>query len=188
MALNATDPSDPAVVEYRLWNNRHVVAGETVDKIIGDVAVVAAGAPGGRLAVLVINCHGYYNNLSRSGQGGFGLAIGEGIYRWHTGKFTALNGLVTNIIITACGTARITTPGAAPTANGDGNLFCSEISRNSGAYVIAGTTRQYHENVPNDYIDDFEGLVLRYNPADGKPDWSHDYGQSLREGLWYGWN
>lgn len=132
--------------------------------------------------MLIINCHGFYDN----GIGGFGLKLGTGIRRADTEKFSILKGKVANIWITACGTARITNPGTA--GDGDGNLFCSEIARASGAYVVAATTHQMPDILlPSGYIDDFEGLVLRYNPP-GAVDWSEDYSRSIIDGLINGWD
>jgi hypothetical protein len=183
MALNAVDAPGK---HYRMWNTWEIAATENIDHILDWTATVASGAPGGYLRVLVINCHGYYNGSSRSSTGGFGLALGTGIRRVDTPKFSKLRGKVANIWITACGTARITVPGSS--GDGDGNLFCSEIARNSGAYVVAATTMQYHDIfLGQNRVDDFEGLVLRYNPS-GAVDWSQDYGQELIPGLINGWN
>jgi hypothetical protein len=172
--------------KYVLENNWTVPAGDPIDHVLGWPASYAKTRGG--LVALVINCHGKYNAAGCGGTstGGYGLSIGEGIYRWHTSKFSVLSGLVTNIIITACGTARISEPGTS--GNGDGNLFCSEIAKASGAYVIAGTTHQVGDLwLPNDTIDDFEGLVLRYSPSGGV-DWSYDYGRGLIDGLINGWD
>jgi hypothetical protein len=169
-----------------MWNTWEVPANDNPDHILGWTANVADGAPGGRLRAVVINCHGFYNNTTRHGTGGFGLKLGTGILRADTPKFSKLNGKVDMIWITACGTARISIPGAA--GDGDGNLFCSEIARRSGAYVYAATTLQYHDIfLGTNRIDDYEGLVLRYNPQ-GVVDWSHDYGQAWDRGLMNGWN
>ncbi len=183
MALNAVDAPGQ---HYKMYNSWEISATENIDHILDWTATVASGAPGGHLKVLIINCHGYYNGSKRTSQGGFGLALGTGIQRAHTSKFSKLRGKVANIWITACGTARITVPGTS--GDGDGNLFCQEVARNSGAYVTAATTMQYHDNsLPQNHIDDFEGLVLRYNPA-GAVDWSRDYGQDFILGLINGWN
>jgi hypothetical protein len=47
---------------------------------------------------------------------------------------------------------------------------------------------QYHDLfLGSNRVDDFEGLVLRYNPSGGV-DWSQDYGQEIVGGLINGWN
>jgi hypothetical protein len=167
--------------KYRLWHNWDVPKDDPVDHMLGKVATVARTAPGGQLQVVVINCHGRYND---GPTGGYGLTIGENILRCHTSKFSVLQGLVGTIIITACGTARISPLNAQ--GDGDGNLFCCEIAKNSGAYVIAATTTQLGDDwLPDDTIDDFEGLTLRYDPQ-GAVDWSHDYGRSLLDGIFNG--
>jgi hypothetical protein len=183
MALNAVDAPG---AHYKMYNSWEIPATENLDHILDWTATVASGAPGGYLKALIINCHGYYNGSSRSSQGGFGLALGTGIRRADTPKFSKLKGKVSTIWITACGTARITVPGTS--SDGDGNLFCQEIARHSGAYVIAATTMQFHDLfISQNRIDDFEGLVLRYNPS-GIVDWSGNYGQGILDGLRWGWN
>jgi len=184
MALNSDDVPG---THYRMWNTWEVAANRTAADILGWTATVAAGAPGGYLRSVIINCHGYYNGTdSRSDTGGYGLKIGTGIRRGDTSKFSVLKGKVACIWVTACGTARISAVDAS--GNGDGNLFCSEIAKNSGAYVIAATTQQVGDlYLRVNRIDDFEGLVLRYNPQGGV-DWSHNYGRGLIDGIFNGWN
>jgi hypothetical protein len=183
MALNAPDAPGR---HYRMWNTWEVPANDTPEHILSWTATVADGAPGGRLHSVIINCHGFYNNLTRQGTGGYGLSLGTGILRADTPKFAKLKGKVTAIWITACGAARISPLNTA--GDGDGNLFCSEIARQAGAYVYAATTLQYHDIfLRANRIDDYEGLTLRYNPQ-GQVDWSHNYGQAWDRGLINGWN
>jgi hypothetical protein len=183
MALNSDDVPG---VHYRMWNTWEVAANKTADDILTWVSTVARTAPGGYLRTLIINCHGYYGVAGRSGTGGYGLKIGTGIFRSDTSKFSVLRGKVANIWFTACGTARISAVNAA--GNGDGNLFCSEIARNAGAYVVASTTHQIGDlYLRANRIDDFEGLTLRYNPQ-GQVDWSRDYGRGIIDGVFNGWN
>ena len=183
MALNSDDVPG---THYRMWNTWEVASDKTADDILGWTATVADGATDGYLRSVILNCHGFYNNTTRSGTGGFGLKMGTGIRRSDTSKFSRLRGKVATIWITACGAARITTPGAS--GDGDGNLFCQEIARNSGAYVIAATTHQVGDLFLRvNRIDDFEGLVLRYNPQ-GIVDWSHEYGRGVLDGVFNGWN
>lgn len=180
MALNSHNVPG---AKYRMWNTYNVPSSHDPDHILGWCAKVADEV--GKLKVLIINCHGKYSDTSRSGTGGFGLTIGTGIRRADTGKFSVLRGKVSSIWITACGTARITFAGS--TTDGDGNIFCSEIARESGAYVVAATTSQQGAlYVPENHIDDFEGLVLRYNPSGGV-DWSADYGRNIIDGIINGW-
>lgn len=183
MCLNAPDAPG---AHYRMWNTWEVPATDNAEHILGWAAAVAGGAPGGSLKALVINCHGFYNSTTRSGTGGFGLKLGTGIQRADTPKFAKLRNKVNAIWITACGAARITTPGTS--GDGDGNLFCSEIARQANAYVYASTNLQYHDLwIGNNEIDDYEGLTLRYTPS-GSVDWSHHYSQSFLLGLRNGWN
>lgn len=178
MALNAHD----APPKYRMWNSRDVSPEEPLEKILNDVVAVAKSAEGGKLKALVIKAHGIYS--SRYGKGGFGIAMGKGgIHRKDTGKFLILRGSVERIVIHSCGAAHITIPGTK--GDGDGNLFCSEIAKNAQAHVIAGTTLQYNDAfwLPPNFIDGFEGLVLRYDPT-GKVAWSHDFGRNIFTKFW----
>jgi len=182
LALNSHDVPG---AEYEMSINWKVPATVTADDVMSWIKGAAATAPGGRLRVVLINCHGYYNSTDRAGTGGFGLALGTGIRRADTPKFAAIKGVVDNIWITACGTARITKPGPG---EGDGNLFCCEIAKQSGAHVVAATTHQDGDSrLPKGHIDDFEGLVLQYGPL-GNVVWSHDYGRSWLDALVHGSN
>jgi hypothetical protein len=92
--------------------------------------------------------------------------MGTGIGRADTGKFAVLKGKVEEIWITACGAARISIPGT--TGDGDGNMFCCEIAKHSGAYVMASPQIQMRALfVPENCIDSYEGKVLRYDPSGG---------------------
>jgi hypothetical protein len=184
MVLNAVD----AVSKYSMTNSMDVPANDTPEHFLGWAAVVAGGMPGNMLKSLVINCHGYYNGSTRDSTGGYGLKMGTGIFRADTSKFGVLKGKVAGIYITSCGAARISQVDA--TGNGDGNLFCCEIAKASGAYVYAGTTQQISNGLPiypRHYIADYDGLVLRYTPSGGV-DWTQDYGRGLIDGLRWGWN
>src|SRR6476619_980566 len=103
MVLNSTDAPGAKI---RMWNTYDVPDDHGVDHILGWTAVVARDAPGGKLATLVIMCHGYENE---QGKGGFGLKIGTGIYRKDTPQFSKVKGLVNNIWIFGCQAAAITT-------------------------------------------------------------------------------
>lgn len=159
MSLNA-----PGMLgaRYRMSNNYDVPASHTIADILGWVAVVARATPEKTLKALIINCHGVYD-IGPNGHwvGGFGLDLGTGVKRADTPKFAVIAGLVGTIYFTACGTARI-----SGRPSGDGNLFCSEIAKASKAYVVAATTRQTPAMwLPENAIDSFEGLVLKYNPS-----------------------
>ena len=163
-----------------MWNNWYVSASDTTQHIIDWVGKVADGAAGGYLRCVVFMCHGYVDEKTHTG--GYGLSIGaDSILRKHTPLFTAWKGKVDNIILLACNTAQISEPGTA--GDGDGNLLCCEIAKNSGAYVLASTETQWLTNGEcwfgegKDQIGDFEGLLLRYEPAKGTVDWSYRYGK-----------
>jgi hypothetical protein len=181
MALNAEDVPG---AKYKMYNTWNVPSTDTPEHILGWTGSVARAAPGGYLPSLIINCHGYYGTGSDGHSvGGFGLKLGTGIFRVDAPKFAALAATVSCIWITACGTARIS---GAP--SGDGHAFCSQIAIAANAYVIAATTHQVGDLwLPFGYIDDFEGLVVRYNPK-GRIDWSQSYRRSLLDGLLNGWD
>lgn len=180
MALNADDVPG---ARYRMYNTWEVPASAKPEHIFGWCAQVANGTPKGKLEHLVINCHGFYGaGTGGKVMGGFGLKLGTGVNRSNTGVFAALAGKVGKIWITACGTARI-----SGNAAGDGHALCMAIAKQSGAYVVAATTHQVGDLwLPFGYIDEFEGLVVRYNPS-GNIEWSHDNGRSLIDGLVNGW-
>jgi hypothetical protein len=78
--------------------------------------------------------------------------------------------------------------GNPPTSSGDGHAFCSAIARAADAYVIAATTHQVGDLwLPQGYIDDFEGLVVRNNRK-GVIDASKNDGRNIVDGLMNGWD
>lgn len=161
MGLN--DERAPARVA--MWNTWDVNQTETREHIVAWVAEVARRAPGRKLKHLVFSCHG---NASY-------LQMGQGFDRTHARLFRAWAGLVEKIWFRACLIARIQSPGAPTT--GDGNLFCSEIARAARCYVVASTelqTEYADRRLPYGQLDTFEGLVLSYSPG-GDVSWSHRY-------------
>jgi ribosomal protein L35AE/L33A len=153
MALNSHNVPPP---DYRMWNTRKVDSNVRASDLISNIASVADSATGGYLRCLVINCHGNAGILS----------LGTGIGRGETPLFTALAGKVHTIMIVACDVAQI---GQANTWK-DGNLFCGEIAKNSGAYVFASTALQSPYlysliGLPVNQVDEYEGAVYRYDPS-----------------------
>lgn len=163
MALNSNNM--PCI--YQMWNTwgwfgtTQISGSELPSKIVKWVAVVARGAPGGKLKNLVINCHGAPGYLE----------LGTGFSRRNVGLFTEWKGLVEKIWISACSVAFIEKPGT----DEDGNLFCGALAKNVGCYVVVATEMQRSKNQAYPYgkIDGFEGLVLSYGP-DGVT-WSRRY-------------
>ena len=154
MCLNSHNVPPP---DYQMMNTWKVAASESPGKIVGWIAQVAAGAPGGKLATVIFNSHGIPS----------GILMGSGIRRPDTGLFSALRGLVDRIWIVACRVALIqNATGPGSTAPGDGNLFCCELAKASGAYVTASTTWQRvdRNDIPPGYIDGWEGAALTYGP------------------------
>lgn len=166
MGLN--DERAPATVQ--MWNTWNIKQTENREHIIGWVAEVAKGAPGGKLKNVVFSCHG------NSGY----LQMGQGFDRSHANLFTAWAGLVEKIWFRACLVALIRTPGSATT--GDGNLFCSDIAKAAKCYVFASTELQAANAgrvLPYGKLDTFEGLCLSYGPG-GDVTWSHRYASTYQ--------
>lgn len=77
-----------------------------------------------------------------------------------------LNGLVEVICLFACGPAH--TPRGYRNRNGDGELFCRQLSAYTGAVVVAPVENQrYSRSGPNNVIDlgPWEGPVRRFEPS-----------------------
>ncbi|MEO3432300.1 hypothetical protein [Inquilinus sp. CAU 1745] len=157
--------------EVQMWNTWNVTQTETVQHMLDWVAEVARGAPGGKLKNLVFRCHGAPAYLH----------CGAGIRRTDTPRFSAWRGLIEKIWFSACQVGYITPHngrGCAPgPAQGDGNMFCSEIAQAAQCHVVASTELQViglDRTLPYGKLDTFEGLVLSYNPA-GQVSWRHRY-------------
>ena len=176
MGLN--DPRSTNRVQ--MWNTWDASPVDSVDHLIGWVAVVAKGAPGGMLKSIVFRCHG----------GPAFLQCGAGIRMGDVDKFKAWNGLVDKIWFSACLVGYIQ-PGAGDgpgPASQDGNTFCSRIAKNTQAYVVASTELQViGVNRVRSYgtIDTYEGLVLSYGPS-GVVTWSQRYPSTYNRGA-SGW-
>jgi hypothetical protein len=147
MALNADGAPGP---QYLMWNSWLVDSSVTPDNMMGWVAQVANGAPGGRLKALCFNSHG--NNAF--------IKIGTGISWGDVASFGAISGLVDEIYINGCQVVSFTGPG-------DGNLFCGAIAKAAQAYVYASNVDQdpgLHFSYPYGQIDGFEGNVWKWHP------------------------
>ena len=114
-------------LKVQMWNTWNIQQAETRDHIIDWCATVARGTSSHRLRSIVFSCHGSPSYLQ----------MGEGFDRRHTGLFARWRGLVDMIWFRSCSVARIQTPDAAVT--GDGNMFCCEISKAANCYVYAST-------------------------------------------------
>lgn len=167
IALNSHDVPG---TKYEMTDTWDVPATETARSILRKTAVLSICAAADGLKCLIINSHGRYGKgINSDGStklistGGFGLSLGMGITLGNVNEFSQLRGMVKCIIIVACGAAYTTIAGT----NGDGALLCGEIAKASGAYVIAPKTVQIERiiKMPKNHIDNFEGVVCRYNPA-----------------------
>ncbi|MGH7783442.1 MAG: hypothetical protein ACREO5_06350 [Candidatus Binatia bacterium] len=144
--------------KVQMWNTCSVAETESREHIIEHVANIAGRAPGGKLKNLVFSCHG---------SAGY-VQMGQAFDRSHASMFRAWTGLVEKIWFHCCSVARITTPNSP--SFGDGNLFCSEVARAAGCYVVASTETQVGATgrvLPYGRLDTFEGLVLVYGPNGG---------------------
>jgi hypothetical protein len=173
MALNAQG----ATPYFQMENNYEVPENHAPENILDWVRQHALKQKDKKLKALVIHCHGYgISEGSTLGKHhlkfGFGLHIGTGITRADTSVFSKLkkdgNRLVDEVYLTACGTAAITYAGTW--GDGDGNLFCGEIAKYSGAFVYASPDQQSGYSlfgIPKwrQYgIVELEGVVYRYKP------------------------
>jgi hypothetical protein len=168
IALNSHDVPGTT---YEMWETWKVPANVSADWLPAMVSILSVGAEND-IKCLIINCHGLYDKgINAKGKqrlimtGGFGLSIGQGIYPTDAHHFSQIKGLVKCIIITACGAAHVTSTGG--TIDGNGAHLCAEMARASGAYVIAPTIMQApaRYKLPKNHIDNFEGLVVRFNPS-----------------------
>lgn len=168
IALNSHDVPG---TKYQMWKTWDVPENYYAENIVSNIQVLGGDAEE-PLKCLVINCHGDYDkgkniigNEKSYRTGGFGLSLGKGINLEDVKEFNYLRGLFKCIVIVACGAAYTTVPGK----DGDGALLCAELAKASGAYVVAPKTVQIETNraLPKNHIDNFEGVIVRYNPAGG---------------------
>lgn len=148
MALNSHDVPPP---DYKMWNTYKVSANTTPEHMLGWIAKVAGDVRGG-LRCVVFNSHGSPGKLH----------IGTGITPPLAHLFTVLSGKVNTIFIVACEVAQI------GSTSFDGNLFCGAIAKASGATVFCSTALQSTGGyaiigLPFGCIDEYEGIVYRYN-------------------------
>jgi hypothetical protein len=132
----------------------------TCGDIVRGVAGAARTAAGGKLKHLVVSCHGSPGHLQ----------IAEGIGAQDVPMFSAWRGLVEKIWFPNCRVAR---RGSGVL---DGHAFCSRLASYVQCYVVASTETQVDPNddVPQDMMTSFEGLVLSYGPR-GEVTWQDRY-------------
>lgn len=179
IALNSHDVPG---TKYDMWETWNVPANNTASDIMLKSMILGICADED-MKCLVINCHGNYGKGTNSSgnpklisTGGFGLSLGQGINLNNVNEFGQIRDMFKCIVIIACGTATVTNPGQ----HGDGSLLCSEIARAANAYVIAPKTLQLGTKMklPKNHIDNFEGVVVRYNTS-GALDGSSLLGRKL---------
>ena len=191
MVLNAPD----APSRYRMYVTYDVRETEEIDIALRQVRQAALRQPDKTLRCLIINCHGIYNGSSREATGGYGLALGKGIFARNVHHFNLLRegsgadsrGLVHHIWITACGAAAVSQVNAA--GDGNGILLCKDIARYSGANVTAANIKQITtpgQETPYQ-ISGFEGLTRQWAP-DGRVTWEYEYSRWPLQGLFHGDN
>ena len=131
--------------------------------MLGWTAKVAGDVRGG-LRCVVFNSHGWPGELG----------IGTGITPPQASLFKVLSGKVNTIFIVACEVAEI------GSTNFDGNLFCGAIAKASGATVFCSTALQSPYlypiiGLPFGSIDEYEGIVYRYNRDGSNRAVNNDY-------------
>jgi len=170
-----------APVRVQMANTWEVAADTSCSHIIEWVAHVAREAPGGRLASLVISCHGAPAYMQ----------LGQGFGMGQVDLFRGWAGLIGKIWIRACLVGRIVTEASASEGDGiffsqmnmtgNGDAFLRAMGRQTGAHIVASTEAQvsgrYNRTnaLPLGKLDTYEGLVLSYPPGGGGASWSHRY-------------
>ncbi len=166
MGWNAED-----VKPFAFNNTLHVTKGSPLKGLVDWTAVVARGAPGGRLQALVINCHAelgynYDGTLDSAGgiphvSAGFKLAIGDGIVPENVQAFSGLSGLVGEIHIYACSAAST----AIRHGETDPTNLCQRIADTSRATVVAALAYQPDVIGPGpNMAPAMVGRVVRFKP------------------------
>ncbi|WP_376098801.1 hypothetical protein ACE7GA_09470 [Roseomonas sp. CCTCC AB2023176] len=150
---------------FQMENTWDISTDETVEHMVEWVAYVASRATGGKLKHLVLSGHGNEAYLQ----------VGRGIGRADLVKLDPWKGKIEKIWLPNCLVAHI---GATPER--DGNLFCSEMAKRVGCYLVAATETQCESptDVPPDMMTSFEGLQVCYGP-NGDLTW-----QSRNPSMW----
>ena len=190
MVLNAPD----APTRYVMHVTYDVKATEDIDISLRQVRQAALRQKNKKLRCLVINCHGIYDGPKGQQTGGYGLALGKGIYARTVHHFGLLrnttedpSALVDHIFITACGTAAVSKVNAA--GDGNGVVLCKNIAKHSGANVTAANIVQISwpgQETPY-HISGFEGRARTWD-ANGNVTWDAEYSRWPHQGLVYGDN
>jgi hypothetical protein len=175
MALNAGDsPGDDKIQPYTMQFNREVEDTDSPTSVLKEVANVAKTLAGGKLKVLVINCHGLEKqDKDGTWHGGYGLQLGTQIHLVHVQVFHVLKDRVEIIVIAACGAADVSVTGHK---EGNGKFFCQRIAKLTGAKVIAANEGQktggtfFQKGIPDGLIDGFEGDVFAFGPSGSDSD------------------
>jgi len=157
-------------IHVHMRNTWDVPKKTTAERITEHVASVARAVPGGRLRNVVFSCHAAPAEI----------LIGTGFNIGNVGLFSRWRGLVDKIWLRCCQVAYIA--GTGPAATKDGNVFCSRMAQEAGAYVVASTELQAGADgreLPYGQLDTYEGLVLSYGPA-GNITWQHRYPSTYR--------
>lgn len=148
VALNssASDFLGRSSTGYRMQGTWNVPVSTPPDQIVDWIVAVAKGRKK-KLATVVFNCHGL------PGQ----LLIGTGITFPDLILFEKLRGWVDQIWMVACRAAK----------GIDGATFCREMAVRAKAHVTGTIDYQYEKSwwgIPDGWIDDWEGIVHRYDP------------------------
>lgn len=179
MGWNAAD-----VEPFAFSNTMKVEDDHPVEQLLEWTAVVARGAPNGRLEALVINCHGGYvrdrtgsldsaGGIPRGATPGHGLHIGTGIRSQNAKIFAKLAGLVGEIHLYACGAASgPTDPYSSPLSRSREmtDLSIARLIANaSECTVVASRHLQPDVEGPGlNMAPAMVGEVVRFAPASGR--------------------
>lgn len=168
-ALNA--PRAPIMARMRY--SYRVGRTESRQDIIDRIVHAAGLTPRGRLANVVISCHGNSSYLQ----------LGEGFLASHGSMFDDWRGKVSKIWLRACLVGRNGTGGSS---------LPSRIARAARCHVVASTETQLNRTgrqLPYGQLDTFEGLVVNWGPS-GAVTWMHRYRSGFQDsrGRWHGLN
>lgn len=157
MSVNGAD-----VVVYPMMNTRMVSSNVSPYWLANNIKAIAEGAPGGKLATLIINCHAFVDEKHAL----VGLDMGTGIYLKDLKHFAQLSGLVKKIHIPACGAA----------AGKVGRAFCKELAKVTKALVYAADALQsvgwsaVADVMNGKGLDPYEGQVFEFDgSSDPRP-------------------
>ena len=170
MALNQTGVN----IEALMYNTMKVAEGYSPEPLLGWVAEVAKGAPNGRLAALVIRCHGGPGILYIGARFDRERAryLG-GIKPEQASAFEKVKGLVEDIFLVGCNVVGEQNTGRRLLSGDD---LCSAIANHSRARVFASAAKQPDftdwPDAPFQYIYEYALPAFVFKPDQPRAGWN----------------